>query len=49
MTTTVDDRLADIYRRYGSEHVVARSIREAEPIIRAVAQRTDERLRNQVK
>ncbi|MFF0527573.1 HD domain-containing protein [Nocardia amikacinitolerans] len=49
VTTTVDDRLADIYRRYGAEHVVARSIREVEPMICSAAQRTDDRLRAQVK
>lgn len=48
-TTTADDRLTDIYGRYGAEHFVARSIREAEPIIRAVARRTEDRLRAQMK
>ncbi|WP_157105838.1 HD domain-containing protein [Nocardia sienata] len=49
VTTTLDDRLADIYRRYGAEHIVARSIREAEPIIRAATRRTEDRLSGQVK
>ncbi|WP_280486551.1 HD domain-containing protein [Nocardia farcinica] len=43
-TTTLDDRLADIYRRYGADHVVGRSVRESEPIIREVVRRTEDRL-----
>ncbi|MFF0489535.1 HD domain-containing protein [Nocardia sp. NPDC004068] len=51
MTTTADGRdttfsarLADIHERYGAEHVVARSIREAEPALREAVRRTEERI-----
>ncbi|WP_067657261.1 HD domain-containing protein [Nocardia harenae] len=43
------DRIADIYHRYGPEHVVARSIREAEPLLRQAVENTADRLAAQVK
>ncbi|MFI7670815.1 HD domain-containing protein [Nocardia sp. NPDC049526] len=56
MTTTPDgtdvgltERLADVYLRYGETDVVSRSLREAEPALRAAVDLTESRLRLQVK
>lgn len=41
---SVDTRLASIFSRYGPDHVVHRSIRAAEPQIRATVAAVEERL-----
>ncbi|GAA1860302.1 HD domain-containing protein [Myceligenerans crystallogenes] len=41
---TVDQRFAGIYSRYEQGHVVARSMRQAEPLVRAIVSDVDERL-----
>ncbi|MFI7067065.1 HD domain-containing protein [Kribbella sp. NPDC050124] len=40
--TNVDDRLAEILRRYPAEHVVHRSIRRAEPLLRGAIRNVEE-------
>ncbi|WP_036498124.1 HD domain-containing protein [Nocardia aobensis] len=47
--TTFDERVADVYRRYGPDHVVSRSIREATPDLREAVARTEVRLQSHVK
>lgn len=42
---SVDERLAEIRRRYGAEHVVTRFVNRAEVAIRGAADRTEQRLR----
>ncbi|MCF4122022.1 HD domain-containing protein [Antribacter sp. KLBMP9083] len=42
--TTVDSRLADVFTRYEPGHVVERSMREAEPLARALVDRIRARL-----
>ncbi|MBF6194159.1 HD domain-containing protein [Nocardia sp. CDC186] len=47
--TTLSERLSDVYRRYGDGDVVSRSLREAEPTLRDAVERTEGRMRLQVK
>ncbi|MGW5519054.1 HD domain-containing protein [Nocardia africana] len=47
--TSFDVRVADVYRRYGQDHVVSRSVREATPDLRAAVARTEDRLRPHVR
>ncbi|MFI2284522.1 HD domain-containing protein [Nocardia beijingensis] len=47
--TTLSERLSDVYRRYGHGDVVSRSLRDAEPALRDAVERTECRMRLQVK
>jgi hypothetical protein len=46
---TLSERLSDVYHRYGDGDVVTRSLREAEPALRDAVERTESRMRLQVK
>lgn len=47
--TTLTERVADVYRRYGETDIVAQSICEAEPALRDAVTLTQKRLHLQVK